>query len=190
MARPIEHRAVEAVLLSAVEPVTPGFLGELLELPAERVEAICDELAAAYDSEGHGFVLARVAGGYRFQTHPDMAPFVERFALEGVSSRLSSAALETLAIIAYRQPVSRAQIAALRGVNVDGVVRMLAGRGYIEPVGHAEGAGAPLLYATTSLFLEKLGIDSLAALPPVGDLLPGADEMAAMEESLRGEGAH
>ena len=101
-----------------------------------------------------------MAGGYRYQTHPDMAPFVERFAMEGVSSRLSSAALETLAIVAYRQPVSRAQIAALRGVNVDGVVRLLEQRGYIDAVGHAPGPGQPVLYGTTPAFLEKLGLAS------------------------------
>ncbi|MGH3184823.1 MAG: SMC-Scp complex subunit ScpB, partial [Streptosporangiaceae bacterium] len=132
MSLPEEYRAIEAVLLSALEPVPPNMLAELLEMPIERVESACAELAEGYDDEGRGFVLARVAGGYRFQTHPDMAPFVERFAMEGVSSRLSSAALETLAIVAYRQPVSRAQIAALRGVNVDGVVRLLEQRGYIN----------------------------------------------------------
>ena len=140
-ALPEEYRAIEAVLLSAVEPVPPTMLAELLEMPVERVEAACAELAAGYEAEGRGFVLARVAGGYRYQTHPDLAPFVERFAMEGVSSRLSSAALETLAIVAYRQPVSRAQIAALRGVNVDGVVRLLEQRGYIAAVGHAAGPG-------------------------------------------------
>ncbi len=118
-------------------------------------------------------MLARVAGGYRYQTHPDMAPFVERFAMEGVSSRLSSAALETLAIVAYRQPVSRAQIAALRGVNVDGVVRLFEQRGYINAVGHAPGPGQPVLYGTTPAFLERLGLYDLGELPPVEELLPG-----------------
>ena len=120
-------------------------------------------------------MLARVAGGYRYQTHPDLAPFVERFAMEGVSSRLSSAALETLAIVAYRQPVSRAQIAALRGVNVDGVVRLLEQRGYINAVGHAPGPGQPVLYGTTAAFLERLGLYNLDELPPVEELLPGPE---------------
>jgi segregation and condensation protein B len=180
-----EHRAVEAVVLSAVEPVPATLLAELLELPVERVEAVCAELAEGYGADDRGFVLVQVAGGYRYQTHPDMAPFVERFAMEGVSSRLSSAALESLAIIAYRQPVSRGQIAALRGVNVDGVVRLLEQRGYIAAVGHAPGPGQPVLYGTTPAFLEKLGLASLDQLPPVEDLLPGPEAMEGLEERLR-----
>ena len=173
------------MLLSAVEPVPPALLAELLELPVERVEAICEDLAHGYEEEGRGFVLARIAGGFRYQTHPDMAPFVERYAMEGVSARLSSAALETLAIVAYRQPVSRGQISALRGVNVDGVVRLLEQRGYIEAVGQAPGPGQPVLYGTTHTFLEKLGIDSLAQLPRVEELLPGPEAMEELEQRLR-----
>jgi segregation and condensation protein B len=185
MTLPEEYRAIEAVVLSAVEPVPATLLAELLELPVEKVETACAELAETYAAEGRGFVLVCVAGGYRYQTHPDMAPFVERFALEGVSSRLSSAALESLAIIAYRQPVSRGQIAALRGVNVDGVVRLLEQRGYIAAVGHAPGPGQPVLYGTTPAFLEKLGLATLEQLPPVEDLLPGPDAMEELEERLR-----
>jgi segregation and condensation protein B len=178
-------RAIEAVLLVAVEPVPPGILAELLEVPVERIEAVCEDLAAGYRHEGRGFVLARVAGGYRYQTHPDLAPYVERFANREVSHRLSTAALETLAIVAYRQPVSRAQISALRGVNVDGVVRLLEQRGYIEAVGRAEGPGQPLLYATTDLFLERLGLDSLGQLPPVEEFLPGPEVVGQLEDELR-----
>jgi segregation and condensation protein B len=185
MTLPESHRAVEAVLLSAVEPVTPGLLAELLEVPVDQIEAMCEELAEEYRASGRGFVLSRVAGGYRYQTHPDMAPFVERFAMEGVSSRLSSAALETLAIVAYKQPVSRSQIAALRGVNVDGVVRLLVQRGYIAEVGHAPGPGQPVLYGTTATFLEKLGLDRLEQLPPVEDLLPGVEVVEQLEARLR-----
>ena len=180
-----EQRAIEAVLMSAVEPVAPTLLAELLEAPVDRIDALCAELAEGYREEGRGFVLAMVAGGYRFQTHPDMAPFVERFAMEGVSSRLSSAALETLAIVAYKQPVSRAQIAALRGVNVDGVVRLLQQRGYIAAVGLAPGPGQPVLYGTTPAFLERLGLGSLDDLPPVEELLPGPEAMEQLEERLR-----
>ena len=114
-----------------------------------RVEELCAELAAAYEADDRGFVLARVAGGYRFQSHPDLAPYVERFVLEGQSARLSAAALETLAIVAYKQPVSRAQVAAIRGVNVDGVMRTLQQRGYIEEVGRDPGPGQAVLYGTT-----------------------------------------
>jgi segregation and condensation protein B len=178
-------RAIEAVLLVAVEPVPVRLLAELLEEPVERVDAACDELAAGYLAEGRGFVLARVAGGVRYQTHPDLAPYVERFANRDVSHRLSTAALETLAIVAYRQPVSRAQMSALRGVNVDGVVRLLEQRGYIEPVGRAEGPGQPVLYGTTDLFLERLGLDRLDQLPPVEDFLPGAEVAGELEEGLR-----
>ncbi len=136
-------------------------------------------------TEGRGFELVRIAGGYRIQTHPDLAPYVERFANEGVSSRLSAAALETLAIVAYKQPVSRAQIAALRGVNVDGVVRLLEQRGYIAAVGRAPGPGQAVLYGTTDAFLERLGLDRLDQLPPVEDLLPGPEALAELEEQMR-----
>jgi len=180
-----EARAIEAVLTVAVEPVTPGLLAELLELPVEQIEPICDELIASCHTGGRGFEVVRIAGGLRMQTHPDLAPYVERFANVGVSSRLSAAALETLAIVAYKQPVSRAQIAALRGVNVDGVVRLLEHRGYITPVGRAPGPGQAVLYATTDAFLERLGLDRLEQLPPVEDLLPGPEALAELEEQMR-----
>jgi len=179
------RRAIEAVLLVAVEPVPSGLLAELVEEPVDRVETICAELAADYDAERRGFMLARIAGGYRYQTHPDLAPYVERFANREVSHRLSTAALETLAIVAYRQPVSRAQISSLRGVNVDGVVRLLEQRGYIEGVGRAEGPGQPVLFGTTDLFLERLGLDRLDQLPPVEDFLPGAEVVGELEARLR-----
>jgi segregation and condensation protein B len=178
-------RAVEAVLLVAVEPVTPGLLAELLEEPVEKVEEVLDWLAKGYVQSGHGFVLARIAGGARLQTHPDLAPYVERFANRDVSHRLSTAALETLAIVAYRQPVSRGQISSLRGVNVDGVTRLLEQRGYIEVVGRAEGPGQPVLFGTTDLFLERLGLDSLAQLPPVEDFLPGPEVAGQFESDLQ-----
>jgi segregation and condensation protein B len=179
------RRAIEAVLLVAIEPVTPGLMAELFEEPVDRVEAACQGLAAAYRAERRGFLVCRVAGGYRLQTDPELAPFVERFANRDVSQRLSTAALETLAIIAYRQPVSRSQIAALRGVNVDGVVRLLEQRGYIEPVGRAEGPGQPVLFATTDLFLERLGLGSLDELPPIEDFLPGPGTVVELERQLR-----
>jgi segregation and condensation protein B len=181
----VEARAIEAVLMVAAEPVAPHLLAELLEVPTERVEAICDELADGYARDGRGFVLARVAGGYRFQSHPDQESYVERFMLEGQSSRLSAAALETLAIVAYKQPVSRAQVAAIRGVNVDSVVRALTQRGYIEAVARDPGPGQAVLYGTTSLFLERLGLDSLEQLPPLGDFVPGPEVVEALEEGLR-----
>ncbi len=180
-----EARAVEAVLIAAVEPVAPGLLSELLEVPAERIVECCDELADACRQGNRGFEVVRVAGGYRIQTHPDLAPYVERFANVGVSARLSAAALETLPIVAYRQPVSRSQIAALRGVNVDGVVRLLEHRGYIVAAGRADGPGQAVLYATTDAFLERLGLDCLEDLPPVAELLPGPEAVAELEDQLR-----
>jgi segregation and condensation protein B len=178
-------RAIEAVLFVAVEPVLPGLLAELLEEPVERVEEALSTLAEGYVSEGRGFLLARIAGGARLQTDPAMAPYVERFANRDVSHRLSTAALETLAIVAYRQPVSRGQISSLRGVNVDGVTRLLEQRGYIEVVGRADGPGQPALYGTTDLFLERLGLDSLRQLPPVEDFLPGPEVAGEFEADLQ-----
>jgi segregation and condensation protein B len=178
-------RAIEAVLLVAVEPVLPGLLAELLEEPVERVEESLAALTESYEREHRGFMVARIAGGARLQTHPELAPYVERFANRDVSHRLSTAALETLAIVAYRQPVSRGQISSLRGVNVDGVTRLLEQRGYIEVVGRAEGPGQPALYGTTDLFLERLGLDSLAQLPPVEDFLPGPEVAGEFELDLQ-----
>jgi segregation and condensation protein B len=177
-------RALEAILMVAEEPVDPQLLGELLELAPARVEQLCAGLAAAYDADDRGFVLVRVAGGYRFQSHPDLAPYVERFVLHGQSAKLSAAALETLAIVAYRQPVSRAQVAAVRGVNADAVMRTLQHRGYVEEVGRDPGPGQALLYGTTRLFLEKLGLDSLADLPPLADFVPGRETVEALERGL------
>lgn len=179
------RRAVEAVLMVAELPVEPGLLAQLLEVPPARVAELCDALAQSYQSERRGFVLAKVAGGYRFQSHPDMAPYIERFVLEGQSARLSAAAMETLAIVAYKQPVSRAQVAAIRGVNADGALRTLAQRGYIAEVGRDPGPGQAVLYGTTPLLLEKLGLDKIEDLPPLGDFVPGAEVMDALEQGLR-----
>jgi segregation and condensation protein B len=186
MARNELTRALEAVLLVAEEPVEPHLLAQLLEVSPARIEEECAALAASYDDEERGFVLARVAGGYRLQTHPDLAPYVERFVLDGPPARLSGAALETLAVVAYRQPVSRPQVASVRGVNADAVMRTLAHRGYIEEVGRDAGPGQALLYGTTRLFLEKLGIDSLADLPPLSSFVPAPEMVEAIEKALGG----
>jgi segregation and condensation protein B len=178
-------RAIEAILMVAQEPVDPHLLAQLLEVAPARVTELCDELRAAYEADDRGFVLVKVAGGYRFQSHADLAPYVERFVLEGQSARLSAAALETLAIVAYKQPISRAQVAAIRGVNVDGVMRTLQGRGYIDEVGRDPGPGQATLFGTTREFLERLGLDSLSDLPPIADLLPDASVLEALEKGLR-----
>ncbi len=177
--------ALEALLLLADEPVAPQVLGAVLGLPAEQVERMCAELAAGYESQGRGFVLARVAGGYRYQTAPGADVYVERFVREGHSGRLSAAALETLAVVAYKQPVSRQQIAEIRGVNADGVMRTLQRRGYVDEVDRLDGPGQAVMYGTTAQFLEHLGIDSLDELPVLGEFVPDADVVEALERRLR-----
>lgn len=179
------RRAIEAVIVAATEPVEARFLAELVELALEDVERLCAELAAEYEEEGRGFMLARVAGGYRLQTHPDLAPYVERFVLEGQHVRLSGPALETLAIVAYKQPVSRAQVSAIRGVDVESTLQTLVARGYVDEVGRDPGPGTAVLYGTTTAFLERLGLDSLHDLPPLGDFVPDAGTVAALERGLR-----
>lgn len=181
-----EHRAIEAVLMVAEEPIAPGLLAQLLEVTPARVDEICEELARAYDADDRGFVLLRVAGGWRFQSHEDLADYVERFVVQGQSSRLSAAALETLAIVAYKQPVSRAQVSAIRGVEADAVMRTLQTRGYIAEAGRDSGPGQALLYVTTDKFLERLGIDSLQDLPPLGDFVPEGDLVSGLERELLG----
>jgi segregation and condensation protein B len=177
------RRAIEAVLMAATEPVEPQLLAQLVELPVAEVEGLCALLGAEF--AGRGFTLTKVAGGYRFQTHPDLAAYVERYLLEGRHARLSSAALETLAVIAYKQPVTRSQLSAVRGVDVDGVVRSLQERGYIEELGREEGPGHPVRYGTTRLFLERLGIESLDKLPALADLVPGSEVLDDLEARLR-----
>jgi segregation and condensation protein B len=179
------RRIIEAVVMAAIEPVEPSLLAQLVELPVARIETLCAELADEYERTGRGFVLVRVAGGYRFHTHPELAPYVERFVLEGQHSRLSGPAFETLAIIAYKQPLSRGQISAIRGVDVESVLRTLLQRGYVEEVGRDPGPGNAVLYGTTREFLERLGIHSLADLPPLGDFVPDRTVVESLERGLR-----
>ena len=130
-------RAIEAILMAATEPVEPALLAQLLEQPAATLNRLCQRLATSYEEEQRGFQMVRVAGGWRYQTHPDMVAQVERFVLDGQRARLSGAALETLAIVAYKQPISRAQIASIRGVDPDGVLRTLQSRGYVDHIARA-----------------------------------------------------
>ena len=178
-------RAIEAIIMVAVEPVPTELLAQLLEQPTVVIDRLCAELADAYAEAGHGFQLTKVAGGYRYQTHPDLSPYVERFLLDGQRARMSGAALETLAIIAYKQPLSRAQVASIRGVDPDGVIRTLQARGYVTEVGRDGGPGQAILFGTTASFLEKLGVNSLADLPPIVEFVPGADVVEALEHGLR-----
>ena len=178
------HQAVEAMVMVAEEPVPPGLMAQLIEIPIGQVEAICAQLAEEYRAEGRGFELVRAAGGYRFRSHPDAESYVKRFVVSGQSSRLSSAALETLAIVAYKQPLSRAQVSAIRGVNAEGAMRTLQQRGLVQEVGRDPGPGNARLFATTSAFLERLGLDSIDDLPPLVDFVPGAEVIEALETSL------
>lgn len=178
---PIQTRAaLEAILLVVEEPVPDGVLAQVLERPRDEICALLAALAAEYDEQRRGFDLRSVAGGWRLYTRPELAPYVERFVRDGRQTKLSQAALETLAVIAYQQPVSRSRIAAVRGVNVDAVVRTLVTRGLIEEVGSQPETGA-LLYATTTHFLEQLGMASLADLPPLAEHLP---ESSALDDDV------
>jgi segregation and condensation protein B len=169
---PAELRAaLEAILLVVDEPVNEILLAQVLEQPTDRVFDALVDLAESYTARGCGFELRRAAGGWRLYTREAYAPYVERFILDGQSVRLTQAALETLAVVAYRQPVTRSRISAIRGVNCDGVVRTLVNRGLIEECGAEPESGAHL-YRTTSLFLEKLGLDALDQLPPLAPFLP------------------
>ena len=178
-------KALEAILLVAVEPVTTKLLAQVLEQPAGVVEVLCNRLAATYDAAGHGFQLVKVAGGFRLQSRPELSAYVEKFILDGQQARISSAALETLAIVAYKQPISRAQISAIRGVDPDSVLRTLQARGYISEVARDDGPGPAVMYGTTPLFLERLGINSLEDLPPISDFVPDAGVVEALEAGLR-----
>jgi len=171
----------------ADSPVDPHLLAQLVEVSATELSQLMAEMASYYEETGRGFELSQVAGGYRFQSHHDMAAYVERFVLEGQHARLSAAAMETLAIIAYKQPISRAQVAAIRGVNVDGVCRTLEGRGYIAEVARDPGPGQAVLFGTTDQFLERMGINAVEDLPPVADFVPGAEVVEALEHGLRVE---
>ena len=175
--------AIEAVLMVIDEPVTEEALASALELPLEDVGAVLDELAQEYAQGNRGFMLRRLGGGWRVYSRPEYAPVVEKFLLGGQQARLTQAALETLAVIAYRQPISRARIGAIRGVNVDGVVRTLLARGMVTETGQDPTGGA-VLYGTTDLFLQRMGLDSLDDLPALAPYLPSAEVL----EELASEG--
>lgn len=179
---------LEAMLTVALEPVTAS---ELADLCGEDVDVVVTELRriqADLVGQHRGFVLCELASGWAIQSSPDVAESVTRFANRDVSHRLSAAALETLAIVAYRQPVTRVQISALRGVNVDGVTRLLEQRGYIQEVGRAEGPGQPVLYGTTELFLDRLGLARIGDLPPIEQFLPPVETAREISESLQADG--
>lgn len=173
--------ALEAVLMVADQPLDAVALATAVRYPETEVVAALGALAAEYDEQGRGFELRNVAGGWRYYTREELAPVVEAFVLEGQQARLTQAALETLAVVAYQQPVSRARVSAVRGVNVDGVMRTLLSRGLVEEAGR-DGEHGATLYRTTTYFLERIGIVSLDELP---DLAPHLPDLAEVEDELR-----
>ncbi len=180
--------ALEAILFVTESPVPINELAEVLETPADDVQALIDELASDLEERGSGLTIRNAGGGWRLYSRPDTYPFLERFSASASARRLSSAALEVLAVVAYRQPVSRGQIAEIRGVDSDSAVRSLERHGFIEEAARLPVPGNPAVYRTSDLFLEKLGINSLAELPPLADHVPPASVVEVLEETFRDSG--
>jgi segregation and condensation protein B len=177
--------AIEAVLMVVDEPITEVALASALELPVDDVRGHLEALEEEYATQQRGFTLRSVAGGWRVYSRSDYAPVVEKFLLDGQQAKLTQASLETLAVIAYRQPISRSRVSAVRGVNVDGVVRTLLARGLIEELG-LEGEAGAILYGTTDYFLQRLGLSSLDDLPALAPYLPEVDVLDEIAEQGRG----
>jgi segregation and condensation protein B len=185
---PTELRgALEAILLVVDEPVEPVTLAQVLATPIPQILDELHSLRAQYEADERGYELREIAGGWRLYTRAAFARFVERFVLDGQHARLTQAALETLAVVAYRQPVSRVRVSAVRGVNVDGVMRTLISRGLVEEAGSDHDSGA-LLYRTSPYFLERLGLRTLEDLPPLANILPEAMSIDQLEDELSSEG--
>ena len=175
------ERSIEAILMVVDEPVTEITLAQVLESTVDEIELALSNLSRSY--EDRGFALKKIGGGWRFYSHPDLASVVERFVLDGQQSRLTQAALETLSVVAYRQPVSRARVSAIRGVNVEAVMKTLITRGLVEESGLEHETGA-ILYRTTSFFLERLGLNSLEDLPALAPYLPNLEALDEILDSL------
>jgi segregation and condensation protein B len=175
---------LEAMLVVALEPASAEELADVADSEAATVTSTLRDLRREYLEDRRGFTLVELASGWELRSAPDVAEWVTRFANRDVSHRLSSAALETLAIVAYRQPNSRAQISSLRGVNVDGVCRLLEQRGYLVECGRAPGPGLPILYATTEQFLDRLGLASLRDLPPIEEFMPAVETARELADEL------
>lgn len=180
-----DTRALEALFFVSDEPLAASVLAQALDVDRRTAEALCDRLQHDLEERGSGLVLRNIAGGWRLYTHPDTAPVVEQFVLSSRQARLTKAALETLSIVAYKQPVTRHQVNGIRGVNSDGVLRALTDRGLIEEAGRDDAPGRPVLFATTPGFLERLGLPSLASLPSLAPLL----EPASLDEDLVADSA-
>jgi segregation and condensation protein B len=173
--------ALEAVLMVADQPLDHLTLATAVGYPPEEVRLALAGLSAEYAEQGRGFDLRNVAGGWRFYTREELAPVVERFVMDGQQTRLTQAALETLAVVAYKQPVSRQRVSAIRGVNVDGVMRTLVTRGLVEEAGYDAETHATL-YRTTGYFLERIGVSSLADLPELAPFLPEMDDLEDLDQ--------
>jgi segregation and condensation protein B len=173
--------SLEALLMVADQPLDQVTLASAVGYPVAEVDAALDQLAQEYAEQGRGFELRNVAGGWRYYTREEFAPVVEQFVLEGQQARLTQAALETLAVVAYKQPVSRARVSAVRGVNVDGVMRTLLARGLVEECGHDQETSA-ILYRTTSYFLERIGVTSIDDLPELAPFLPEMGDLDEFDE--------
>lgn len=180
-----ELAALEAILFVTESPVPASELSEVLEVSSERLADLLSQLEARLLETQSGLVLRFSADGWRLYSHPEAYPYLERFSSSATARKLSAAALETLAVVAYRQPVTRSQIAEIRGVDSDSPVRTLERLGFIEESGRLSIPGNPATYSTTSQFLEKLGIGSLAELPPLADHVPPPDFVDSLEETLR-----
>jgi segregation and condensation protein B len=176
------RKIVEAILLVAEDPVPAVTLAQVMESPRAEVESLLIELAESYAAEQRGFVLRRLAGGWRLHTNPDCSPWLERFVSAHKQPRLTGAALEVLAIVAYRQPIARAQITEIRGVDSDGVVRTLVQRGLIEA--REQTGASPALFTVSSSFLEAMGLNGVHELPRLADFLPDAEAVQDMEAKL------
>lgn len=174
--------ALEAVLMIADQPLDHVTLAQAVDHPPADVQTALAELADEYAEQGRGFELRNVGGGWRYFTREEYAPVVEAFVIDGQQARLTQAALETLAVVAYRQPVSRSRVSAIRGVNVDGVVRTLLTRGLIEEAGVDASSGA-VLYRTSSYFLERMGMADISELPEIAPMLPEIEDLEPTEAS-------
>ena len=177
------ERSLEAILMVVEEPVPELVLAQITEVPTDRVREALLNLAQAYESELRGFVLREISGGWRFYSHPDLSPLVEKFVRDGQQAKLTQAALETLAVIAYRQPISRARVSAIRGVNVEAVMKTLVTRGLVEECGIEHETGA-ILYRTTHYFLERIGVNRVEDLPDLAPFLPNIDGLDEVIASL------
>jgi len=177
------ERSIEAILMVVEEPVSEVILAQIIEVPTERIFEALGRMSAECEEQQRGFALKQIAGGWRFYSHPDLAPLVEKFVLDGQQAKLTQAALETLAVIAYRQPISRARVSAIRGVNVEAVMKTLITRGLVEECGIEHETGA-ILYRTTHYFLERIGLNRVEDLPALAPFLPNVDGLDEVIASL------